>query len=94
MPSHGLARRFPNLFTVERDWRWDGRHYQRTAEAWLANYDAHAAEIDVLLRGVYGGQAKLWRRRWRMFFLAVSGLFGHDAGNAWGVSHYRLIPTP
>jgi cyclopropane-fatty-acyl-phospholipid synthase len=94
MPSHGLVRRFPHLFSVERDWRWDGRHYQRTAEAWLANYDAHAAEIAVLLRDVYGDQARLWRRRWRMFFLAVSGLFGHDAGNAWGVSHYRLAPVP
>jgi cyclopropane-fatty-acyl-phospholipid synthase len=94
MPSHSLARRFPNLFSVERDWRWDGRNYQRTAEAWLTNYDAHAAEIELLLRDVYGGRAKLWGRRWRMFFLAVSGLFGHDAGNAWGVSHYRLIPAP
>ncbi len=93
MPSHGLVRHFPGLFTLERDWRWDGRHYQRTAEAWLANYDAHAPEIDALLRGVYGGQARLWRRRWRMFFLAVSGLFGHDFGSAWGVSHYLLAPV-
>jgi|HubBroStandDraft_1064217.scaffolds.fasta_scaffold90115_2 cyclopropane-fatty-acyl-phospholipid synthase len=94
MPSHGLVRRFPGLFSMERDWRWDGRHYQRTAEAWLANYDRHTAEIEVLLRDVYGDQARLWWRRWRMFFLAVSGLFGHDAGNAWGVSHYRLAPVP
>jgi cyclopropane-fatty-acyl-phospholipid synthase len=93
MPSHGLMRRFPHLFTVERDWRWDGRHYQRTAEAWLDNYDAHAEEIEELLYDVYGDQATLWRRRWRMFFLAVSGLFGHDEGRAWGVSHYRLAPT-
>ena len=93
MPSHGLARNFPALFTVERDWIWAGTHYQRTAEAWLENYDAHAAEIDMLLREVYGDQARLWRRRWRLFFLAVSGLFGHDNGNAWGVSHYRLAPV-
>jgi cyclopropane-fatty-acyl-phospholipid synthase len=94
MPSHGLAHRFPHLFAVEQGWRWDGSHYQRTAEAWLANYDAHAAEIDALLRDVYGDRAGLWRRRWRLFFLAVSGLFGHDEGNAWGVSHYRLTPAP
>lgn len=93
MPSHGLMRRFPHLFRVENDWRWDGRHYQRTAEAWLANYDAHAAEIDKVLRGVYGAEARLWNRRWRLFFLAVSGLFGHAGGNAWGVSHYRLAPV-
>ncbi|MSP03065.1 MAG: class I SAM-dependent methyltransferase [Acetobacteraceae bacterium] len=93
MPSHGLARHFSTLFTVEQDWRWDGRHYQRTAEAWLANYDAHAAEINALLRDVYGAEARLWWRRWRWFFLAVSGLFGHEQGNAWGVSHYRLAPV-
>jgi cyclopropane-fatty-acyl-phospholipid synthase len=93
MPSHGLMRRFPHLFSIERDWRWDGRHYQRTAEAWLANYDTHAVEIDALLRDVYGDKARLWRRRWRMFFLAVSELFGHEDGNAWGVSHYRLAPV-
>jgi cyclopropane-fatty-acyl-phospholipid synthase len=93
MPGHGLVRRFPHLFSVEREWRWDGRHYQRTAEDWLANYHAHAAEIDGLLRDVYGDQARLWRRRWRWFFLAVAGLFGHDEGNAWGVSHYRLAPV-
>jgi cyclopropane-fatty-acyl-phospholipid synthase len=93
MPSHGLIQRFPHLFSIERDWRWDGTHYQRTAEAWLANHDAHASEIDALMRQVYGDDAALWQRRWRLFFLAVSGLFGHDDGNAWGVSHYRLAPA-
>jgi cyclopropane-fatty-acyl-phospholipid synthase len=34
--------------------------------------------------------APLWRRRWRLFFLATSGLFGHAQGDAWGVHHYRL----
>ena len=93
MPSHGLARRFPHLFAVEREWRWDGRHYQRTAEDWLANYDLHAQEIGGLLRDVYGADAAAWRRRWRLFFLSVSGLFGHDQGRAWGVSHYLMAPA-
>ena len=93
MPSHNLAHSFPHLFQVEQDWRWDGRHYQRTARHWLENFDANAARIDVLLQGVYGAQAGLWRRRWRLFFLAVEGLFGHEDGSAWGVSHYRLEPV-
>jgi cyclopropane-fatty-acyl-phospholipid synthase len=29
-------------------------------------------------------------RRWRWFFLATAGLFGHAAGTEWGVSHYLL----
>ena len=32
----------------------------------------------------------LWRRRWRLFFLATAGLFGHANGDEWGVSHYRF----
>ena len=29
-------------------------------------------------------------RRWRLFFLATSGLFGYADGREWGVSHYRM----
>lgn len=93
MPSHGLMCEFPDSFIVEQDWRWNGTHYRRTAEAWLLNYDANADEIGVILREVYGEEAQLWRRRWRLFFLATSGLFGHSRGNAWGISHYRLAPA-
>jgi cyclopropane-fatty-acyl-phospholipid synthase len=92
MPSHGLIRQFPT-FAVEQEWRWSGTHYQRTADDWLANYDGHAAEITPILRQVYGDRAGIWRRRWRLFFLATSGLFGHAGGNEWGISHYRLKPA-
>ncbi len=94
MPSHTLVREFADLFALEADWRWSGTHYARTAEAWLANYDRHADEIAPILREVYGKDAKLWGRRWRLFFLSTAGLFGHDRGEEWGVSHYRLRPTP
>jgi cyclopropane-fatty-acyl-phospholipid synthase len=90
MPSHGLIGHFPDAFEIEREWRWNGRHYQRTAEQWLANFDANRPEIDALLTQVYGDQARLWRRRWRLFYLATAGLFGHAGGEEWGVSHYRL----
>jgi cyclopropane-fatty-acyl-phospholipid synthase len=93
MPSHDLMAQFPDLFEVEADWRWSGDHYRRTAEDWLANYDANALEIGLVLREVYGDQAVLWRRRWRLFFLATAGLFGHRGGAEWGVSHYRLKPA-
>jgi cyclopropane-fatty-acyl-phospholipid synthase len=93
MPSHGLIREFGDLFRPEADWRWSGIHYARTAEAWLANYDRNAGEIAELLAQVYGADAKLWGRRWRLFFLATAGLFGHENGFQWGVSHHRLLPT-
>ncbi|MEW9805019.1 cyclopropane-fatty-acyl-phospholipid synthase family protein [Mesorhizobium sp. ZMM04-5] len=94
MPSHGLMREFPDSFIVEHDWRWNGNHYRRTADAWLMNYDGNADEISAILRDVYGKHAALWARRWRLFFLATSALFGHADGEAWGVSHYRLVPSP
>jgi cyclopropane-fatty-acyl-phospholipid synthase len=93
MPSHGLMRQFPRLFAVEREWRWNGTHYARTANQWLANYDRNAEAITPILREVYGDQAAVWRRRWRLFFLATAGLFGHAAGEVWGISHYRLRPA-
>lgn len=90
MPSHGLIRSFGDLFEVEQEWRWSGLHYQRTAIDWLRNFDARRDEIDLVLRDAYGPEAVLWRRRWRLFFLATEGLFGDRDGEEWAVSHYRL----
>ena len=70
MPSHHLIRQYADLFEVEKEWRWSGAHYQRTAQDWLANFDAHREEIDDVLRPVYGSDTNLWMRRWRWFFLS------------------------
>ena len=93
MPSHGLIARFDDCFAIERQWRWSGQHYQRTADHWLARLDANRAEIEAVLRAVYGDDARLWWRRWRLFYLATAGLFGHAAGGEWGVSHTLLRPV-
>jgi cyclopropane-fatty-acyl-phospholipid synthase len=93
MPTVGLIRQFPDLFTVEEEWRWSGNHYQRTALQWLALFDANRAAIDPILRTVYGADAAVWRRRWRMFFLATAESFGFRGGDSWGVNHYRLKPA-
>ena len=93
MPSKGLMRQFPDLFRVEQEWTWNGVHYQRTADHWLANMDANADRVMELMRETYGEDAALWRRRWRRFYLATAGLFGNDGGNTWAVSHYLLKPA-
>jgi cyclopropane-fatty-acyl-phospholipid synthase len=93
MPSEGLIGHFADLFEVEAQWRWSGDHYRRTADAWLANFDCNRRAIMPILREVYGRDAVLWARRWRLFFLATAGLFGARGGEAWGVSHYRLSRT-
>jgi len=90
MPSHHLIRQYSDLFVVEKEWRWSGTHYQRTALDWLGNFDAQRDEIEAILRKVYGNDTALWMRRWRWFFLATSGLFGYADGSEWGVSHYRM----
>lgn len=93
MPSHGLAAAFPESFTVEESWRWSGQHYEKTARDWLANFDANRDAVLEIFKRVYGNEALLWERRWRLFFLATAGLFGYRDGRPWGVSHYRLRPT-
>jgi cyclopropane-fatty-acyl-phospholipid synthase len=90
MPSHHLIRQYADLFSIEKEWRWSGTHYQRTAMDWLANFDTHSSEIEAVLRTVYGNETHLWMRRWRWFFLATAGLFGYANGDEWGVSHYRM----
>ncbi|MBR1122794.1 class I SAM-dependent methyltransferase [Bradyrhizobium lablabi] len=93
MPSHHLIRQYSDLFLVEKEWRWSGTHYQRTAQDWLARFDAHRDAIEPVLRKVYGHDTGLWMRRWRWFFLATAGLFGYAEGSEWGVSHYRMRAT-
>ena len=93
MPSRGLMRQFPDLYQVAHSWDWNGAHYARTAHDWLVNCDAHRPEIEGLFAEVYGDDAKLWLRRWRLFYLATEGLFGHDDGQTWGVTHYQLTPA-
>ncbi len=93
MPSHGLIRQFADIFTVEAEWQWNGVHYERTARDWLTNMDRHADEVAAIMRQVYGRDAAVWTRRWRLFFLATAGLFGHANGHEWGISHWRLAPA-
>jgi cyclopropane-fatty-acyl-phospholipid synthase len=88
MPSDALPLRFQEHLALRDQWRWSGRHYERTANAWLANLDAarrHSAHPGQC----YGAdQAALWCQRWRLFFLAVAETFGFEGGDTWGVGHY------
>ena len=87
--SH-LVRQFDDLFAIEKEWCWSGTHYQRTANDWLANFDAHRDTIETSLRNVHGEETALWMRRWRWSLLATAGLFGYADGTEWGVSRYRM----
>ena len=60
------------------------------AERFRGSKITNRATIEPVPREVHGRNARLWARRWRLFFLATAGLFGHRGGEEWGVSHYRL----
>lgn len=95
MPSHDLLAHFQDHLALVRDWKVNGRHYERTANAWLANMDRHKAEIIPLFEGIYGeADARRWWHYWRIFFMACAELWGFRDGEEWGVSHYLFEKAP
>jgi cyclopropane-fatty-acyl-phospholipid synthase len=95
MPSDDLAPRCQDDLRLLRRWRWDGTHYERTANAWLANMDARRAQLLPLFAQTYGTEAAdVWWMRWRVFFMSCAELFGYDRGQQWWVSHYLFEPRP
>lgn len=91
MPSDDLPDRLSHPLRTEGRWRISGLHYRRTADAWLARLDERRDRVLEIFREVYGpDRAERWYRRWRLFFLAVSEMFGYRGGEEWGVVHHRL----
>ena len=54
MPSDGLPARFQEHLRLAKQWRWDGRHYARTSESWLANLDRRRDAVLPILTEAYG----------------------------------------
>jgi cyclopropane-fatty-acyl-phospholipid synthase len=89
MPSDDLALRFQDDLKLVHRWRWNGRHYVKTTEAWLARMDANRAALAPLFESVYGAaDVSTWWMRWRLFFMACAELFGYERGECWHVAHY------
>ena len=91
MPSDDLLLHFQDRWVVARHWAFSGEHYQRTAEAWLANLDRNRNAVKEQLESDFG-RADAARRmaRWRVFLMACAELFGYEGGTEWCVSHYLM----
>lgn len=93
MPSDDLLLHFGDDLVVRDHWRVDGKHYAKTARAWLTNLDAKRKEAMAVLKENYGpAEATKWFRRWRVFFIACEELWGLGGGSEWIVSHYTFEP--
>ena len=89
MPSYDLPLHSQNSLHLLNRWSWSGIEYQKTAEAWLVNFDREITQIRNLFYSVYGAsQADIWINRWRIFFMACAELFGFRDGEEWKVGHY------
>lgn len=100
MPAADTLLWFQDALRIRRRWLVDGRHYARTARAWLDRLDRNrAAARQALADGCDDVDRQL--QRWRMFFMACEELFAFDRGQQWMVAHYlfekpcqaRTVPT-
>lgn len=89
MPGESLLLRQAQHLRLADQWRWDGRHYERTSNEWLKRMDQHIQPLTSLFAETYGdAQAQIWINRWRMFLMACAELFGYRGGSEWWVAHY------
>ena len=91
MPAVDHLPSFQEHLALEEKWLVEGRHYARTAEAWLENLDDRRPQVlAALATAMAPDEAALQIRRWRLFFLACAELFAFAGGKEWVVSQCRL----
>jgi cyclopropane-fatty-acyl-phospholipid synthase len=91
MPSEEWIPDAIDALDHRQTWRFDGRHYTRTLEAWRLRLEQQReAAIAVLSEGVPLAEGERRYHRWRTFLIACEELFAARRGREWGVVHHRL----
>lgn len=94
MPSERLFEKASTRLTAIHQWRVDGLHYWRTAEAWLKNLDRKSDVLHAAFAADLGlSEARKQLQRWRMFFMACAELFRFRGGREWFVTHCLFEPS-
>jgi cyclopropane-fatty-acyl-phospholipid synthase len=92
MPSADLLFYFQRDMVMTRHFVLDGRHYQRTCEAWLERLDARRDEACALLAAAGAPRAPAALAEWRVFLLSCAESFGAGQGSEWMIGHYVMEP--
>ncbi|MFT4197196.1 MAG: class I SAM-dependent methyltransferase [Pseudoxanthomonas sp.] len=89
MPSADTLMALQDHLQVQERWLLPGTHYEKTANAWLANLERNREKVMAVLRQTYGvHDAGVWYQRLRLFWMSCAGLFGFANGSEWMVAHY------
>ncbi len=87
MPAGDTLLWFPTDLQIRNRWMVDGRHYARTARAWLELLDRNPDRARQALQ-TSCTEPNRQLQRWRMFFMACEELFRTRGGSEWMVGHY------
>ena len=91
IPAAALLYHFQRDMEIVSHWTVNGRHYQRTLDAWLHNLDAGRQKVlRIFETSMSRSDARSQFHRWRMLLIACAEVFGYRKGREWFVSHYLL----
>ena len=91
MPSFSLFDHFAQHLQLEKRWQVNGKHYEKTSNAWLRNLDQNRDAAGAIFDASPSHDSKkIQLQRWRMFYMACAELFGYNNGDEWFVGHFRL----